>query len=215
MAIASKRTPAAPGGRERTARPIPPDARVRDAESSATSQQPPQPEMLPYQHSSTPQPMQTSRPSRDLQTIDSALVPKLQVARHAFRREMDIVTRSVSEGRSRWQPVPSLTLRVTLASPASASGATSKLALRAWYAHQSGAVQLYCSRSGVAEMVRWPSEAVGTGWRSTASEGHRTKPRILTGCGIARAAFVPVNSIGTASRLTSNRKESASHGPQV
>ena len=34
-------------------------------------------------------------------------------------------------------------------------------------------------------MVRWPSEAVGTGWRSTASEGHRTKPQISTGCSIA------------------------------
>ena len=33
------------------------------------------------------------------------------------------------------------------------------------------------------ELVRWPSEAVGTGWQSTASEGHRTKPQIVTGCG--------------------------------
>ena len=33
-------------------------------------------------------------------------------------------------------------------------------------------------------MVRWPSEAVGTRWRSTASEGHRTKLQISTGCGI-------------------------------
>ena len=41
-----------------------------------------------------------------------------------------IVTRSVSKGRRRSQPVPSLTLPVTLARPAGTSGATSKLALR-------------------------------------------------------------------------------------
>ncbi len=35
-------------------------------------------------------------------------------------------------------------------------------------------------------MVRWTSEAVDRQPVPTASEGHRTKPRISTGCGIVR-----------------------------
>ena len=41
--------------------------------------------------------------------------------------------------------------------------------------------ELYCSRSGIAEIVRWPSEAVDLQSPvPTASEGHRTKPQIPT-----------------------------------
>ena len=54
----------------------------------------------------------------------------LEVARGACRRQMAIVNRSVSDGRTRSQPVSSLTLRVTMARLASSSGTTSKLALR-------------------------------------------------------------------------------------
>ena len=43
----------------------------------------------------------------------------------------DIITRSMSEGYTWLQPVPSLTLRVTFSRPAGTSGATSKLAIRA------------------------------------------------------------------------------------
>jgi len=38
-------------------------------------------------------------------------------------------------------------------------------------------------------MVRWPFEAVGSGWRSTVSEGHRTEPRILTGGSMQKQYF--------------------------
>ena len=41
-----------------------------------------------------------------------------EVAHNTFRRGTTLVTQSVGEGRSRWQPVPSLTLRATMARPA-------------------------------------------------------------------------------------------------
>ena len=52
-------------------------------------------------------------------------------------------------------------------------------------------------------MVRWPSEAVDRQPVRTASEGHRTKPQISTGCGIssppAAAKRAASSAEGTAS----------------
>jgi len=39
-------------------------------------------------------------------------------------------------------------------------------------------------------MVRWPSEAVDRQPVPTASEGHRTKPQISTGCGMTGTAAI-------------------------
>ena len=44
--------------------------------------------------------------------------------------------------------------------------------------------ELYYVRSEIAEMVRWPSEAVDRQAVPTAWEGHRTKPQIMTASGI-------------------------------
>ena len=39
-------------------------------------------------------------------------------------------------------------------------------------------------------MVRWPSEAVDRQPVPTASEGHRTEPQIVTGCGMVASCRV-------------------------
>ena len=46
-------------------------------------------------------------------------------------------------------------------------------------------MRLYTARGQeLRELVRWPSEAVDCQPVPTASEGHRTKPQIVTACGI-------------------------------
>ena len=51
-------------------------------------------------------------------------------------------------------------------------------------------------------MVRWPSEAVGTGWRSAASEGHRTEPQISTRCGISPHRYTRLGGEGGGQQLS-------------
>ena len=92
-----------------------------------------------------------------------------EVARGAFRRQMDIVTRSVSEGRTRSQPVPSLTLRVTLARSASTSGATSKSASE---------VNIRPTRQ--SELPWFPSSSLGTS-QLGAINGRTSVPKLELG----------------------------------
>ena len=51
--------------------------------------------------------------------------------------------------------------------------------------HGAGSAGWYTARGQeLRELVRWPSEAVDCQPVPTASEGHRTKPQIVTACGI-------------------------------